>query len=72
MNSMMTSTPACRRPGTPVVAFLATNQKRAQKNMPKPIDQNIESTWMALKPIALASTALCANVQVDSVSTSVP
>ncbi len=38
--------------------------------MPRPPDQAMESTWMAAKPMSLASWALQAKVQVASLSVS--
>ena len=59
-NSMMVSTKFWKPPGTSAVAVRATLRNSHRKSAPRPTDHSIVSTWMAQKPIALASAALCA------------
>ena len=59
-NSMISSTKFWSLPGTPLVKPSAPFLNSQQKSAPSAIDQNIESRWIAQKPIAAASSAPCA------------
>jgi hypothetical protein len=63
VNSTSHSTKFCMPPGVPAVAFLATLLNSHRNNAPSRIDQNMVSTWIAQKPMALASAAVCARPQ---------
>ena len=72
MNSMISSTKLINPFGESELLFKAANLKRVQNKIPKPIDQAIESTCMAQKPMAATSPAPCAKVQVLSLKISRP